>query len=215
MRLRLRLALPLLAALAAVAIPAAGWSQMRPQPRPQEARPAAPAPGAEVTERLVMTPPPGWEVAGQGAGQNSAARHMCPPGQGAESWSEMRSVQVMADPRLSPREHVQRVVDASRDNCEAYGPSPVSEGQSNGYPVATLTVTCTKGRHTGLGGLVAVKAIRGTSALYVVQRMWRGQPFQRNEAAPIPAEMLKDWSNFLRNVSLCDTDEAMRHPCPK
>lgn len=205
--------IPLLALAALVALPALAQAQMRPQPRQPQAPP--PAPGGEITERLILTPPTGWQTGGSSAGQNALTRQMFPPGQTAETWTEMMSIQVMIDPKADPREHIQRIVEASRTNCEASGPSPVAEAQTNGYPVATLTVTCTKGRKTGLGGLVAVKAIRGASALYVIQRIWRGQPFERNEVAPIPPEMLQEWSGFLRNVSVCDSNDPARHPCPK
>ncbi|OAN48105.1 hypothetical protein A6A04_04940 [Paramagnetospirillum marisnigri] len=191
---------------ALAAFPLAAEAQMRPQPRQQQT--------AETSEQLVMAPPQGWQVGGSAASQHSVTRQMFPPGQSADSWSEMLSIQVLADPKLSPRDHVQRVIEASQSNCEASGPSPVAEGQSNGYPVATMTVTCTKGRQSGLGGLVAVKAIRGSSAVYVVQRIWRGKPFERNEAAPVPTGMLQDWSAFLRNVSLCDLNDPAKHPCP-
>ena len=204
----------LLAALVLALIPATGWSQMRPQPRQQQI-PTTPPPGAEVTERLIMTPPQGWQIHGSSANQNSIAKQLFPPGQTSESWNEMMSIQIIADPRADPREYIQNLVEASRASCEASGPSPVSEAQTNGYPVATMTVTCTKGRQTGLGGLVAIKAVRGVAALYVIERIWRGQPFERNEIAPVPGNMLQEWSSFLRNVSVCDTADPARHPCPK
>lgn len=204
-----------LAALALALIPAAGWSQMRPQPRQSQPLPVAPAPGAELTEHLIMTPPQGWQIQGSNANQNSITKQLFPPGQTSETWNEMMVVQILADPHADPRDYVQRIVEASRTNCEASGPSPVSESLSNGYPVATLTVTCTKGRQTGLGGLVAVKAIRGSAALYIIQRIWRGQPFERNEIAPVPPAMLQEWAGFLHNVSACDTADPTRHPCPK
>ena len=202
----------LLAALALLAVPAAGWSQMRQPPRPQQPQTA---PGEVPTEQLVMTPPAGWTIQGSTANQNSIAKQLFPPDQTPESWNQMMVIQVLADPAADPRDYVQRVVQASQANCEATGPSPVSEAQSNGYPVAALTVTCTKGRQTGLGGLVAVKAIRGKAALYVIQRIWRGQPFDRNEMAPVPPEILKEWAGFLHNVSACDTADPAHHPCPK
>ena len=204
----------LVAALALILVPALAQSQMRPQPRQQQL-PTTPPSTGEVTERLIMTPPQGWQIHGSSAGQNTITKQLFPPGQSSEKWSEMMTVQVMADGRADPRDYIQKVVEASRANCEASGPSPVSEAQTNGYPVATLTVTCTKGRQTGLGGLVAVKAIRGGAALYVIERIWRGQPFERNEIAPVPNEMLQEWAGFLRNVSVCDTADPMRHPCPK
>lgn len=204
----------LAAALALILVPALAQSQMRPQPRQQQL-PVTPPSNGEVTERLIMTPPQGWQIHGSAAGQNSITKQMFPPGQSPEKWSEMMTVQVIADGHADPRDYIQRVVEASRNNCEASGPSPVSEAQTNGYPVATLTVTCTKGRQTGLGGLVAVKAIRGNAALYVIERIWRGQPFERNEIAPVPNDMLQEWAGFLRNVSACDNADPARHPCPK
>lgn len=192
--------------------PDAAQAQMRPQPRQQQL-PQSPPAQAEITERLVLTPPAGWQIQGNSAGQYTITRQMFPPGQTSETWTEMMSVQVIADPKAAARDFIQGIIEASRTNCEASGPSPVTEGLTNGYPVSTLTVTCTKGRKSGHGGLVAVKAIRGASALYVVQRVWRGKAFGRNEPAPIPDAMLQEWSSFLRGVSVCDP-VSPGHPCP-
>jgi hypothetical protein len=203
----------LLAALTLTLLADAASAQMRPQPRGQSL-PQGPSQPSEVTERLVMTPPPGWQIHGNSAGQNVITKQMFPPGQTSETWTEMLSVQIIADQKIAPRDFIQNIIETSRTNCEASGPSPVTEGLTNGYPVATLTVTCTKGRKSGHGGLVAVKAIRGQAALYVIQRVWRGKAFGRNEAAPIPETMLNDWSTFLRGISVCDTT-LPNHPCPK
>jgi hypothetical protein len=203
----------LLAAVSCVlaALPAA--AQMRQQGRPTQDAQASKGP--ELTERLLLLPPPGWQEGGTTRGSNAITTHLFPPGQNAEKWSEMLSVQVMGDSKADAREHIQRIIEASRTNCEASGPSPVTEGTANGYSVSTMTVTCTKGRQSGLGGLVAVKAIRGAQALYVVQRIWRGQPFERNSTAPIPPEMLQEWAAFLRGVAVCDQADPVKHPCPK
>ncbi len=198
---------------ASVASISGAWAQMRQQSRPAQTPEASK--GAELTERLLLLPPAGWQEGGTTRGGNAITTHLFPAGQNAEKWNEMLSIQVMGDSRADAREHIQRIIEASRTSCEASGPSPVTEGHSNGYPVSTLTVTCTKGRQSGLGGLVAVKAIRGAQALYVVQRIWRGQPFERNSAAPVPPEMLKEWSEFLRGVAVCDQADQQRHPCPK
>ena len=199
----------ILAVLVPLLVPATGWSQTRQQ------QPPAPPPGAEATEQLLMTPPPGWNIQGSGANRNSVTKQLFPPGQTSETWNEMMTIQVLADATAVPRDYIQRIIEASRNNCEASGPSPLNEALTNGYPVATLTVTCTKGRQTGLGGLVAAKVIRGKAALYVVQRIWRGTAFNRDEVPPIPKDMLQDWAAFLRGVSVCDTADPTHHPCPK
>jgi len=187
-------------------------AQMREQGRPAQAQPPT---SGELTERLLLLPPAGWQEGGTTRARNAITTHLFPPGQNSEKWNEMLSIQVMGDSSADAREHIQRIVEASRTNCEASGPSPVTEGTANGYPVSTLTVTCTKGRQTGLGGLVAVKAIRGAQALYVIERIWRGQPFERNSTAPVPPEMLREWSDFLRGVAVCDQADPAKHPCPK
>ncbi len=176
---------------------------------------AQPAAKPDPTERLILTPPAGWQAGGTSSSQTNLTNHLFPAGQTAENWTEMLSIQILADPRADPRDHIQRIVEASRTNCDAAGPSPVTEGLANGYPVATVTVTCTKGRQSGMGGLVAVKAIRGGAALYVIERVWRGPPFERNEVVPVPTNTLHEWSAFLRAVSVCDAADPARHPCPK
>lgn len=203
---------PLALALSLAALPAA--AQMRQQGRPAQAA-QSPAQGGELTEQLLLNPPSGWQEGGTTRAKNAITTHLFPPGQNAEKWNEMLSIQVMGDSGADAREHIQNIIEVSRNNCEASGPSPVTEGLANGYPVSTMTVTCTKGRQSGLGGLVAVKAIRGVQALYVVQRIWRGQPFDRNSPAPVSSEMLKEWSEFMRSVAVCDRADSQRHPCPK
>lgn len=176
---------------------------------------AGPAFAQNLTERLLLVPPAGWHEGGTSSGAKTLTTHLFPAGQNSEKWDQMLSIQVVTEPGADPREHIQRIIDAARDGCEAYGPSPVTEAMLNNYPVSTVTVTCTKGRQTGLGGLLAVKTIKGAQAVYVVQRMWRGPAFERNGPAPVSTEMLKEWSEFLRGVGVCDTADPQRHPCPK
>jgi hypothetical protein len=207
----------MLAALVLALAPGAASAQFhagqRQQPQPTGAQ--APQPPADHTERLVMVPPPGWQPQEVNGSDKALTTRLYPPGQNAEKWSEMLTVQVLADSRADAREYIQQVVEASRTNCEAAGPSPVTEKLLNGYPAAALTVSCTKGRQSGMGGLVLSVAIRGREALYVVQRVWRGQSFDRNEPVPVSQAMLQEWTVFSRGVSLCDMADAARHPCPK
>jgi|GEM_PF-1182976 len=170
--------------------------------------------GAVMTERLLVSPPPGWKKGASTTSRTMVVNHLFPPGQTTETWSEMLTIQVIADPRTNARGVVNRVSEASRTGCDVSAPSPVSEGILNNYPVATMTVTCNRGHQSGKGGLVAVKAIRGQQALFVVERLWRGPAFGPNEAVPIPAETLQEWAAFLRNVTVCDEADPRHHPCP-
>lgn len=187
--------------------------------------PAGPAPGEGgggggggggnvLTERLLMTPLAGWKKGGATSSRSVVVTHLLPAGQSTEDWTEMVTIQVIADARTDARTVVNRVAEASRSGCDVAGPSPISEGVLNNYPVATMTVTCNRGHQSGKGGLVAVKAIRGRQALFVVERLWRGAPFGPSDPVPVPTEVLQDWALFLRGVSVCDEADPRHHPCP-
>lgn len=164
-------------------------------------------------ERLLMATPPGWQPGATQRTEKGVTSMVYPPGQKPDNWSDMLVVQVFPGHQGSPRQYVEMVIETSRSTCEAIGPSPVTERSLNGYPAAALTVSCTRGLRTGKGGLVMVQAIRGREALYVVQRLWQGPAFARNDAVPVPQETLKEWGAFARTVGLCDMTNP-KNPCP-
>jgi hypothetical protein len=178
----------------------------------QQGPPPAAAPSPK--EKILLEMPQGWYPKGTQRSDKGETTMLYPPGQGGETWSEMLVLQVVRDSQAMPHNYVQQIVEASRTNCDAVGPSPVTEKSINGYPAAALTVSCTKGKRTGKGGLVMVVAMRGREALYVVQRLWQGPAFGRNEAVPVPQDMLKTWGAFARTIGLCDQVDP-KHPCPK
>lgn len=164
-------------------------------------------------ERLVMNPPDNWVPVSVQRGEKVNITRLFPPGQSDKQWSEMITMQIYTNSEKSPRSFIEDVVRYSRDNCEAAGPSAVTEAPVNGYPMARVAVSCSKGRASGMGGYVLVQAMRGREALYVVQRHWRGPPFDKNNPPSFPPEMLSEWGNFLGSIGLCDTRDG-RHPCP-
>ena len=166
-----------------------------------------------VGERLLMNAPAGWSTVPVQRGEKMVVSRLFPPGESDVQWSEAITVQAYPQSDQSARSFVEGIIAYSRDNCEAAGPGPVAETQNNGYPSATVTVTCTRGRTSGLGSFALIQAIRGRDALYVVQRQWRGPAFSKDQAPAFPPDMLKHWGEFARTVSLCDARNG-RHPCP-
>ncbi|MGE5502798.1 MAG: hypothetical protein ACM31L_00095 [Actinomycetota bacterium] len=195
---------PLALALTTLMLAAPAFAQSQAQPQPQPAG----------KERLLRAIPDGWQAKGTQKSPKGDTTMVFPPGQNSDKWSEMVIVQVVGDPQAAPDAYVNQVVEASRNNCEAIGPSPITEKSINGYPAAAMTVSCTKGRHSGMGGLVMVIAIRGREALYVVERLWQGPSFARNEAVPASQEMLKDWGAYTKSIYLCDIGDP-GHPCSR
>lgn len=163
-------------------------------------------------ERLLMNAPAGWSAVPIQRGEKMVVTRLFPPGESEKQWSQAITVQMYPNSEQSARAFVEGIIAYSRDNCEAAGPGPVNESQNNGYPIATVTVTCTKGRTSGLGSFALIQAIRGREALYVVQRQWRGPAFGKDQNPAFPPDMLKDWGEFSRTVGLCDTRDS-KHPC--
>ncbi|MCR6631019.1 MAG: hypothetical protein NVV74_13775 [Magnetospirillum sp.] len=164
-------------------------------------------------ERLLMNAPQGWNAFPVQRGEKMVISRLFPPGENEQQWTQSITVQMYPGSEQSPRSFVEGIISYSRDNCEAAGPGPVSETMNNAYPSATVTVTCTRGR-SGMGGFALVQAIRGRDALYVVQRQWRGPAFGKDQAPAFPTNMLKEWGDFAKTVSVCDNRDS-KHPCPR
>ncbi|MGE5514736.1 MAG: hypothetical protein ACM31D_02835 [Bacteroidota bacterium] len=164
-------------------------------------------------ERLLMNAPAGWSAVPIQRGDKMVVTRLFPPGEGEKQWTQAITVQMYPGSDQSARSFVEGIIAYSRDNCEAAGPGPVTETQNNGYPTALVTVTCTKGRTSGLGSFALIQAIRGRDALYVVQRQWRGPAFGKDQNPAFPPNMLKDWGEFAKTVGLCDPRDN-KHGCP-
>lgn len=174
---------------------------------------AVPAVADQIGERLLMNAPAGWSAIPLQKGEKMVISRLFPPGESDKQWTQAITVQMYPGSDQSPRSYVESIVAYSRDNCDAAGPGPVSEPLNNGYPSASVTITCTKGRTSGLGSFALIQAIRGRDALYVVQRQWRGPAFGKDQNPAFPPNMLKEWGEFARAVGLCDSRDS-RHPCP-
>lgn len=172
------------------------------------------APHQPGGERLLMDPPDGWAPVVVQRGDKVNITRLFPPGQSDKQWTEMITLQIYPNSDRTPRAFLEEVIRYSQANCEATGPSAVTEAPNNGYPMAMVSVACSKGRASGMGGFVHVQSIRGKEALYVVQRHWRGPAFDKSAAPGFPPEMLREWGAFVKTVGLCDTRDS-RHPCPR
>ncbi|MBR9971199.1 hypothetical protein [Magnetospirillum sulfuroxidans] len=164
-------------------------------------------------ERLLLVPPTGWAPVQLQRSEKMIVTRLYPPGQDEKSWTEILTVQIYPHSTQSARQFAESIVQYSRDACEAAGPGPISERPVNGYPMATVSVACSKGKTSGHGGFVLATAIQGKDALYAVQRQWRGPPFGPQDSPAFPADMLRQWSAFAQSVGLCDSRDT-RHPCP-
>lgn len=202
---------PLLAALLAglcLSAPAALAQQQQPQPT-APAQPALPA----TTERLTVMHPATWQPATSDRRGNVSITRYLPQGQTLENWQELLAVQTFSGLKNAmPDAFLDRVVQLSRENCEDPGAGPLSQQSVNNYPTALRVVACPKNRQ-GKGEVTAFLVVAGKDTVYVVQRAWRGQSYDKAAGLPVPKEMLTEWLAFMKSVSLCDLSDP-KHVCP-
>lgn len=165
-------------------------------------------------ERLLITPPQGWQATPSATQGTMVSSRMFPPGQTPETWTEAISVQRHNDRAAKAKDFVQGMVQTSRKSCEGVQVGNLEETPINGYPAASVRVACTKGKQTGQSGLMMVTAIRGREAMFVVQRMWKGPPVTPNQAVPVPTAVLIDFTSFAKTITVCD-NRTPDHPCAK
>jgi hypothetical protein len=174
----------------------------------EEARDALP-PG----ENLIAPPPKGWQLAFSDRDDDRAVYDYVPPGQDAEEWREMMTVQVLFDARgVAPRALLERLRREFEAECDAAQAEPAVDRAVTSYPGARQLLLCGKSKRGGKGEATLLQVVIGREAAYAVQRAWRGEPFR---GATLPADarsLLADWQRQLDAVGLCDTRVPGR-PC--
>jgi hypothetical protein len=107
-------------------------------------------------------------------------------------------------PSVTQTQFLQRVAAGWMKSCPETPVQKIISGQTNGYPVSMLLLSCPRNARTGKPETTAFRAILGNDALYLIQRAFRSVPQPDQLAATM---------KFLGAVSVCDV-ERLGHPCP-
>jgi hypothetical protein len=165
-------------------------------------------------ENLLVPPLQGWSQAATSAGHGIKMFTFVPAGQTADSWSQMTTIEIFdGHSAMKPRDLEQRIVEGFRENCEAMHVTDLGAGTSSSLPAARWVIYCSKFRPLGTGEITYSQAISGEEHFFLVQRSWRGAPFDISKPLPIPETMLKEWEAYFNQVSVCDSRDPKR-PCP-
>jgi hypothetical protein len=165
-------------------------------------------------ENLLLPPLPGWAQAYAAAGNGIKLVEYVPPGENVDAWSQMATIQIFfGHGGTNPHDLKQRVIEGFRQNCEAMHVTDLGAGTSSSLPAARWVTYCSKVKQLGKGEITYFQAISGKDHFYLVQRSWRGAPFDISKPLPIPQNLLKEWETYLNQVSVCDSRDPKR-PCP-
>jgi hypothetical protein len=174
----------------------------------------SPARAALQGENLLVAPLPGWPQAYSAAGNGIKLVEYVPPGENADSWSQMATIEIFfGRGGMNPRDLERRVNEGFRQNCEALHVSDLGAGATSNLPAARWVVYCSKVKQLAKGEITYFQAISGKEHFYLVQRSWRGAAFDIAKLLPIPESLLKEWEAYLNQLSVCDSRDLQR-PCP-
>lgn len=170
----------------------------------------APAFGQEQRdERLFVGVPDGWEKIFENLREDGSITEYVPIGETPENWSEMVTLQRYNGVLLDIPSYLDQVIQRFTDGCVVGrhdGPRPATEST---YQAAVAYIEC-RGPDPAKAApgvmlksieFVAIKAIQGREALYVVQRAWHGNaPYDH----PLNFETADQWLGVVRDAELCD-----------
>ena len=155
-------------------------------------------------ENLLVSMPQGYKIGFQKRQGNAQISEMVPSAETVESWTEMLTVQVFHGLATAPEQFRDRVAQAWAKACARAIVKPIASAVEKGYPVAFWLLSCPLNAQSGKPEVTFMKAIRGKDSFYVVQKAFRFEPSQAQVVT---------WTQFLKNVGVCDTRLAER-ACP-
>lgn len=164
-------------------------------------------------ERLLVPELPGWTVADTHADPVAEVTELVPSGQTSDTWTRRLTVQAFIGSPMSAGEFLDGLAPHTAEVCEGFLAGPVVPAASPGVEGGRRTITCGKYRGDGRGSVTLFYVLRGKSALFVLARAWRGDPF-KPDASPVDPAELAEWNALFDGVRLCDTEDPAR-PCPQ
>ncbi|MBC7951503.1 MAG: hypothetical protein H7Z12_06720 [Rhodospirillaceae bacterium] len=165
--------------------------------------------GAVAAERLQVPELPGWKMVANVTDRAGETTEMIPQSETSEHWTRRVTVQAFRAVSMSAAAFLEQVVQKTSEVCDGTTAGPSSLGKVSGAEAGTRTVACGRYKGDGKGSFTLHYVIRGREALYVVSRVWRGEPFNTT-TMPIAYSELAEWTDYVNAIELCDTSDPNR-----
>ncbi len=164
-------------------------------------------------EHYIVALPPQWVVNGQTRNAKGAASNWVPRDQIGEDWRRLISLQIFTDLADNAfTTYFDGIIQRYRAICDDVFATAVEENRRNDFPVAFRILACTKSARNGLGEISLFHVVAGKQALYVVQGVYRVQPFGAQDF-PLAGEELQRGRQAVEFGVACQRGDPMR-ACP-
>jgi len=155
-------------------------------------------------ENLLFSPPKDFKVGFQSNRDNNLITEWVPSSETVEDWTQMLTVQIFRALAVEPAAFLQGVGKRYVNACPGTTARGIFTGNINGYVVSMLVLKCPNNPATGKPETTAFRVIKGSDALYSIQRAWRSVPSDQD---------MDEVMRTLSKVTVCDTRTA-DHTCP-
>ena len=161
---------------------------------------------ATEDEQLLFVLPDNWIEIYTDRTENLSTSEYIPNGQTEEDWSEMISVQVLLEAGNSdPDLMLTKVANHLKKECSNLSIKPIQlAGISNTYPSVTMQTFCERKNDRDKGEVGIVRGIAGKENFYLLQKIWRTEPFRSEEEVPINLEQRKFWLGYIAYLGICN-----------
>ncbi len=130
--------------------------------------------------------PPGWAAAARVEGMPVDFAAWTPRGQTSSNWQQMIAAQLFSDlGGQDPAAFLDRVAAGYERACRSISTTSIKPETINGLPSAFRAVACGRNSVSGFGEVVLLRVVVGKNALYLMERIYRTEPFA---AGTIPFE---------------------------
>ncbi|HLO78495.1 MAG TPA: hypothetical protein VK196_18725 [Magnetospirillum sp.] len=164
---------------------------------------------AQASERLQVPQVSGWKVVANVADRTGESTELIPQQERADNWTRRITVQAFRGVPMTVPAFLEQVVQRTAEVCDGATAGPASLGKVGGAEAGTRSVACGRYKGDGRGTFTLHYVIRGREAFYVVTRIWRGEPFDP-AVTPITAAELRDWTDYVNGIELCDSADPAR-----
>ncbi len=163
-------------------------------------------------ERLIVSPPDGWQRAYQINTDELKLSDFIPPGELIGSWTTRLSFEAhkASDLAFDPLDLLAIDAQSELAKCRSTQKFNVHAGFENNYETAVQLLMCTENINVNRGEVSLIKAIRGDQFYYAIRLIRRIPPFKPGEHQLDETEIAY-WSEYLSRIYVCDDSDA--HPC--
>lgn len=166
---------------------------------------ALPAHAQLQDENILVPLPAGFKVGFNQVQGPLSVMEFVPARESVGNWTKMVTRQIrygLGNADLD--RYAQIIAEGWTSACPGGSGSQRERATENGYPVVTISLTCSLNPKTGKPESMWMKAVAGTDALYTIQYAFR------QKATSEEGETAR---RYLAKTIVCDTRTAA-HPCP-